>query len=374
MPAPLSIAYRERLRSRALKPDPAQETAVRALSRLEGDLNALGEPSFGFSLFRAKPAPIRGVYLWGPVGRGKSMLMDLFFDSAPIDRKRRVHFQAFMAEVHGLIGEWRKGDGPARRERFGGAKGDDPVAPVAALIAGQARLLCFDEFQVTDIADAMVLGRLFEALFERGVVLVATSNRRPDDLYKDGLNRQLFLPFIEMIKTRLEIVTVGGQTDYRLDRLRSARVYFSPLDGAAEAGFDALWRDMLDGAEETGATLEVLGRKLRLPRAAGGLLRASFASLCATALGPQDYLAVAGHFHTVFLEAIPMLSAERRNEARRLVDLIDALYEAGARLVVLAAAEPDVLYPSGDGAFEFERTASRLHEMRSASWLDKARA
>jgi cell division protein ZapE len=372
MAAPISIAYRERLKDQTLKPDPAQEAAVRALSRLEGELNALGEPSFGFSLFRAKPAPIRGVYLWGPVGRGKSMVMDMFFDSAPIDKKRRVHFQAFMAETHALIGEWRKGDSTARRERFGHAKGDDPVPPVAALIADRTRLLCFDEFQVTDIADAMILGRLFEALFERGIVLVATSNRPPDDLYKDGLNRQLFLPFIELLKTRLEIVTVGGETDYRLDRLRAARVYFSPLDDEAETGFEALWRDMLDGAEETGATLEVLGRKLRLPHAAGGLLRASFASLCATALGPQDYLAVAAHFHTVFLEAIPVLSAERRNEARRLVDLIDALYEAGARLVVLAAAEPDALYPAGDGAFEFERTASRLHEMRSASWLERA--
>jgi len=373
MPLPLAIAYRERLQSDALKPDPAQEAAVRALSRLEGELNALAEPSFSFSMFRPKPAPVRGVYLWGPVGRGKSMLMDLFFDSAPIERKRRVHFQAFMAEVHGLIGEWRRGDSAARRDRFGHTKGDDPVPPVAALIAGHAKLLCFDELQVTDIADAMILGRLFEALFERGVVLVATSNRPPDELYKDGLNRQLFMPFIALIKTRLEIVTVGGAVDYRLDRLRATRVYFAPMDAEAEAGFEALWRDMLGGAEETGATLEVLGRKLRLPHAAGGLLRATFASLCATALGPQDYLAVAGHFHTVFLEAIPVLSAERRNEARRLVDLIDALYEADARLVVLAAAEPDSLYPAGDGAFEFERTASRLHEMRSAAWLEKVR-
>jgi cell division protein ZapE len=374
MPAPLSIAYRERLKSQALRPDPAQEAAVRALSRLEGELNALGEPSFGLSMFRAKPAPIRGVYLWGPVGRGKSMVMDLFFESAPIEKKRRVHFQAFMGEVHGLIGEWRKGDTATRRERFGHAKGDDPVPPVAALIASQARLLCFDELQVTDIADAMILGRLFEALFERGVVLVSTSNRPPEELYKDGLNRQLFLPFIELIKARLEIVSVGGAVDYRLDRLRAAQVYFAPLDAAAETGFEALWRDMLGAGEETGATLEVLGRKLRLPHAAGGLLRASFASLCATALGAQDYLAVAARFHTVFLEAIPILGPDRRNEARRLVDLIDALYEADTQLVVLAAAEPDALYPSGDGAFEFERTASRLHEMRSAAWLEKVRA
>jgi cell division protein ZapE len=373
MSGPLAIAYRTRLKSAALRPDPAQEAAVRALSRLEGELNGLGEPGFGFSLFR-KPTPIRGVYLWGPVGRGKSMLMDLFFDAAPIEKKRHVHFQAFMAEVHGLIGQWRKGDAAARKAVFGQAKGDDPVAPVAALIAQQARLLCFDELQVTDIADAMILGRLFEALFERGVVLVATSNLPPDALYRDGLNRQLFLPFIAMLKQRLEVVAVRGAQDYRLDRLRAAGVYFTPIDPDAEAGFDQLWRDVLGGAEETGVTLEVLGRRLRLPRASGGLLRASFASLCATALGPQDYLAIAARFHTVFLEAVPILSVHQRNEARRLVNLIDALYEADARLVVLAAAEPDHLYPAGDGSFEYERTASRLHEMRSAAWLEKARS
>ncbi len=367
----LSTAYRERLRAGSIKPDAAQAAAVETLARLESELNALAEPSFGLSLFKKPKAP-KGAYLWGPVGRGKSMLMDLFFDSAPVSRKRRVHFQAFMAEVHGLVGEWRKGDVAARKARFGQAKGDDPIPPVAELIAEQAKLLCFDELQVTDIADAMILGRLFERLFERGVVLVATSNRPPDDLYKDGINRQLFLPFIALIKERLELVAVRGPSDYRLDRLRAARVYFTPVDPDAEAGFDTLWRDLLGGADETGATLEVLGRQVRLPRAAGGLVRASFASLCATALGPQDYLAVAGRFHTVFLEGVPMLGAERRNEARRFVDLIDALYEAGARLVVLAAAEPDALYPAGDGAFEFERTASRLYEMRSADWLENA--
>ncbi|HEY2661016.1 MAG TPA: cell division protein ZapE [Caulobacteraceae bacterium] len=368
----LSTAYREKLRNGEIKPDAAQAAAVEALSRLESDLNDLAEPSFGFSLFRKPKAP-RGVYLWGPVGRGKSMLMDLFFDSAPVTRKRRVHFQAFMAEVHALVGEWRKGDSSARKARFGQAKGDDPIPPVAEHIAGQARLLCFDEFQVTDIADAMILGRLFEQLFEHGVVLVATSNRPPDDLYKDGINRQLFLPFIDQLKAKLELVAVRGPSDYRLDRLRSAQVYFTPLNAQAEAGFDVLWRDLLGAMEETGATLEVLGRQIRLPHAAGGLVRASFASLCATALGPQDYLAIAGRFHTVFLEAIPLLSPELRNEARRFVDLIDALYEAGARLVVLAAAEPDALYPVGAGAFEFERTASRLHEMRSAEWLENAK-
>ena len=372
MPTTLSAAYRERLQAGDLKPDPAQEAGVRALSRLESELNALGEPSFGLSFFK-RPKSLRGVYLWGPVGRGKSMLMDLFFASAPVAKKRRVHFQAFMAEIHGLIGAWRSGDAAARKARFGQSKGDDPIAPTAELVAEEAELLCFDELQVTDIADAMILGRLFEALFERGVVLVATSNRAPDDLYKDGLNRQLFLPFIAMLKARLEIVRVAGPTDFRLDLLRSARVYFTPLDDDAEAGFDGLWRDLLGGAEETGATIEVLGRQIHLPHAAGGLLRASFASLCDTALGPQDYLAIAARFHTVFLEAVPMLTPARRDAARRLVTLIDTLYEANARLVMLAAAEPDDLYPAGDGAFEFERTASRLHEMRSAAWLEKAR-
>ena len=371
MPPTLTAAYRDRIASGQLKPDAGQAAGLAALVRLEAELDAKGEPRFA-ALFKKPKAP-RGVYLWGPVGRGKSMLMDLFFAAAPVARKRRVHFQAFMAEVHGLIGQWRTGDAAARKARFGQAKGDDPIAPAAELIASQARLLCFDELQVTDIADAMILGRLFEALFEHGVTLVATSNRAPDDLYRNGLNRQLFLPFIALLKDRLEVVSVSGATDFRLDRLRGARVYFTPIDADAEAAFDALWRNLLDGAEELGATLEVLGRKLRLPHAAGGLLRASFASLCATALGPQDYLAIAERFHTVFLEDVPVLEPARRDAARRFVNLIDVLYEADAKLVVLAAAEPDALYPAGDGSFEFERTASRLYEMRSEAWLEKAR-
>ena len=372
MTEPLAVAYRARLASGELKPDPAQEAAVRALSRLEGELNSLGEPGFVASLFRKAPAP-KGVYLWGPVGRGKSMLMDLFFATAPIEKKRRVHFQAFMAETHALIGRWRDGDLAERRAVFGQARGDDPIAPTAALIASRARLLCFDELQVNDIADAMILGRLFESLFERGVVLVATSNRPPDDLYKDGLNRQLFAPFIAMLKEKMQLVNVGGPLDYRLDRLRSAGVYFQPVDADNEARFDALWTSLLDGGEETGATLDVLGRRLRLPHASGGLLRASFASLCAVALGPRDYLAIAARFHTVLLEAVPLLSSEKRDQARRFIMLIDALYEAHARLVVLAAADPEALYPVGGEAFDFQRTASRLEEMRSADWLEQTK-
>ena len=301
------------------------------------------------------------------------MLMDLFFDSAPVTRKVRVHFHAFMGETHVAIDAWRKGDAAARKARFGTAKGDDPIPPVAEAIASRARLLCFDEFHVTDIADAMILGRLFEVLFARGVIVVATSNREPDDLYADGLNRQLFLPFIEVLKARLEVVRVAGPKDFRLDRLKGRQVYFAPRTPASEQGFEALWRTLLDGAEETGETLEVMGRKVRLPHTVGGHLRASFASLCGVALGAQDYLAIAARFHTVFLENVPTLTAENRNEAARFVALIDALYEARAKLVMLAEAEPDRLYPAGDGAYEFERTASRLQEMRSADYLEAAR-
>ncbi len=373
MPVSVKTAYQDRLAAGELAPDTAQAAAVDALSHLEGELNALSEPGFSARFLHRKREPPRGVYLHGPVGRGKSMVMDLFFASAPVARKRRVHFHAFMGEVHGLIDAWRKGDAAARKACFGQAKGDDPIAPVAHRLAEAARLLCFDEFHVTDIADAMILGRLFEALWGEGVVIVATSNRAPDTLYADGLNRQLFLPFIAMLKARMAVICVGGPKDFRLDRLKGAQVYFSPLDAPARAGFDALWARLLDGAEETGETLEVMGRKLRLPHTAGGHLRASFVSLCGLALGAQDYLAMAKRFHTVFLEDVPTLTPELRNEAARFVSLIDALYEARCKLAVLAEAEPEALYPAGDGSFEFERTVSRLQEMRSAGYVQAAR-
>ena len=369
MPSTLRAAYDQRLTRGEIRPEPAQADGLAALARLEGDL---AREAGGAGLFRKKTAAAqRGVYLWGPVGRGKSMLMDLFFETAPVKAKRRTHFHVFMGEIHRLIGAWRKGDAAARKARFGQHKGDDPIPPVADVVARDAALLCFDELQVTDIADAMILGRLFEALFARGVTLVATSNRLPDDLYKNGINRQLFVPFIDMLKARMEVVAVAGAHDFRLDRLRKAGAWFSPLDPDHERAFHALWRDMLDGGEETGAELEVLGRKITLPHAAGGMLRARFASLCSVALGPNDYIAMAQAFHTVFLEDVPKLTPDRREEARRFVTLVDALYEAHARTVVLAQAEPSGLYPQGEGAFEFERTASRLQEMRSASWLEE---
>ncbi|HEY9236693.1 MULTISPECIES: cell division protein ZapE [Phenylobacterium] len=369
MPSPLQSAYDAKLANGEIRPDPVQAAALAPLVRLEGDL-AHAEPS-GFASFFKKPEGQRGVYLIGPVGRGKSMLMDLFFANAPVAKKRRTHFHVFMGEIHRLIDAWRRGDAAARKAKFGQAKGDDPIPPVADVVAGQARLLCFDEFQVTDIADAMILGRLFEALFARGVTLVATSNRMPDELYKNGINRQLFLPFIDLLKSKVEIVVVAGRHDYRLDRLRAAGSWFSPIDPDNERSFQGLWRDMLNGDEETGETIEVLGRKIHLPHTGGGMLRASFASLCSVALGPNDYVAIADRFHTVFLEDVPKLTANRREEARRFVILVDALYEARTRTVLLAEAEPTLLYPEGDGAFEFERTASRLQEMRSADWLDE---
>jgi len=361
-------AYRARTQDGRLRADPAQAPALEALARLEAELEGAGEPVFPLPFVKRRPAP-RGVYLWGPVGRGKSMLMDLFFEEAPVPRKLRIHFHAFMGEIHGLIAAWREGGNCARKAKFGAAKGDDPIAPAAELIAGRARLLCFDELQVSDIADAMILGRLFEALFARGVTLVATSNRPPDDLYTDGLNRPLFLPFIDLLKDRMDVVAVAGATDHRLDRLRSARTWLSPIDGASVAAFDALWRDQTDGAAESAAELPVLGRSVRLPRTVGGRVRATFAELCGAPLAAPDYLALAARFDTLFLERVPVLTPARRNEARRLVTLVDALYEARTRLVVLAEAEPAALYPEGDGAFEFERTASRLEEMRSAAWL-----
>lgn len=373
MPLSARAAYQDRLNRGEIAPDAAQAAAVEALARLEGDLNALAEPGFSLPFLQRRREAPRGVYLYGPVGRGKSMVMDLFFDSAPVARKRRVHFHAFMAEIHGLLDAWRKGDVAQRKATFGQAKGDDPIPPVAAHVASGARLLCFDEFHVVDIADAMILGRLFEALWAQGVVIVATSNRAPDTLYENGLNRQLFLPFIADLKQRMEVVSVAGPKDFRLDRLKGRQVYFAPIDAKAEAAFDALWASLTDGAAETGETLEVTGRKIRLPHTVGGHMRSSFISLCGAALGPQDYLAIASRFHTVFLEGVPMLTPDRRNEAARFVSLVDALYEAKVKLAVLAAAEPGALYPAGDGSFEFERTVSRLEEMRSADYIDAAR-
>ncbi|MEC8533934.1 MAG: cell division protein ZapE [Pseudomonadota bacterium] len=355
-------AYDIRVDEGVLSPDPAQAEVLVALERLERDLARRG--LFG------RPPEVKGIYLYGPPGRGKSMLMDLFYSATPEPRKKRAHFHAFMARIHDLVRQWREGDSKSRKTVFGTHKGDDPIPPIAKLIASEARLLCFDELQVTDIADAMILGRLFEALFEDKVVLAVTSNRAPEDLYKNGINRQLFTPFIDIIRDRCEVVQTAGARDWRLDRLSSAQVWHTPDD---RAGFEALWRELKGGEPEEPAHLTVLGRDVVVERTVGAMARASFADLCGRPLGPQDYLAIAERFHTLFLEDVPILGPANHHEARRLVTLVDALYEAKTKLIVLAAARPEALYTEGVGAFEFERTVSRFNEMQSRDWLAHVR-
>lgn len=355
--------YRQRIADGHLDADPAQRLAVEKLQLLAMRLadyqpakpKRVGIGFFGWGRDRLEQKPVPGLYLYGGVGRGKSMLMDLFFESAPVAPRRRVHFHAFMQEIH-------KGIAAAR------AKGTtDPVRPVADAVADGATLLCFDEMQITDITDAMLVGRLFERLFERGVVIVTTSNRAPDELYKDGLNRNLFLPFIALIKERLEVHELASATDHRLDRLAGATVYHTPLGLAATAALDAAWESLARGPGQP-LPLAVHGRTVTLPEYRNGVARAAFAELCGKPLGPADYLAIADAIDVLLLDGIPVLSRARNNEAKRFVTLIDALYEARVRLICSAAAEPDALYAEGEGAFEFARTASRLHEMRSADW------
>lgn len=362
--------YQARIASGALAPDEAQAEAAALLDDLAARLANQPKPG----LF-SKPKPVTGLYLWGGVGRGKSMLMDLFFSVAAVKPKRRVHFHEFMAEVHERLGIWRKMSESDRKRSPWRVKsaGDDPIPPVAKQIAAEAKLLCFDEFQVTQIADAMILGRLFDQLFQRGVTVVATSNRHPDDLYKDGINRQLFLPFIAELKQRCDVRQLISSRDYRLDRLVEAPVWYAPLNAASKAALDQAWDRLTLGAEPQHCTLTVKGRKLEVHREAAGVARFTFEELCARPLGPLDYLVIAGTFHTLILEGIPLLSPDKRNEAMRFVGLIDALYEAKVKLVASAAAEPGELYPEGDGAFEFERTASRLFEMRSKDYLGQER-
>jgi len=359
-------AYQTLIETEQLTPDAAQDQIVTRLDALHDALQATQrKPLFG------KRKSVRGLYLWGGVGRGKSMLMDLFFETVPLPKKRRIHFHAFMQEVHGFLAYWR-GLSPSERRRsqwrVRGA-GDDPIAPAAAKIAASARLLCFDEFQVTQIADAMILGRLFDALFARGVTMVATSNRPPHDLYKDGINRALFLPFIERLTDACDTVELVSETDYRLQRLTEAALWHSPPGPETRSEMDALWAQLTLGSETTPSQLTVYGREVYIPCQSAGCARFGFDDLCAIPLGAADYLAIAAQFHTVLIDDIPALTPDKRNEAARFVTLIDALYEARTKLVASAAAEPDDLYPKGDGAFEFERTASRLHEMRSTEYI-----
>jgi cell division protein ZapE len=365
--------YEALARDGALTPDAAQRVAAARLDALSREVAAWRPHAF--RMFSAPPAAPRGLYIWGAVGRGKSLLMDIFFNNTEFAPKRRAHFHAFMIETHERINAFRA-LGEAERRRAPGAdrkKPDDPVPVVARAIAQSARLLCFDEFQVADIADAMLLGRLFEALFAEGVVVVATSNRHPDDLYKDGINRQLFLPFISMLKERLETIELIAARDYRLERLSGQKTYFSPLGPDADAAMDEAWRRVIAGAQERRETMTVKGRTIEAPRVARGAARFSFADLCEKSLGAADYIALCGLCDTLFLDRVPKMDPSRRNEAKRFVTLVDALYESRTRLVMSAEAPPRDLYAAGDGAFEFERTASRLFEMQSSDYLSSER-
>lgn len=356
--------YRGLIADGEITSNPAQAHAVEKLHILAGrlrDYNPTTPKRISFALFgwgrvRMFEAQLPGLYICGEAGRGKSMLMELFFDTAPISAKRRVHFHAFMQEVHAGIAAARK------------RGADDPVKPVADAVADAATLLCFDEMQITDITDAMLVGRLFERLFERGVVVVATSNRHPDALYEGGWNRDVFLPFIDLIKARMEVHELASPIDHRRARALAESVYHVPADDTARQAIDALWEGLTDGASETTLVITAHGRSQSFMRAVGRALRADFTEICACALGVGDYLALAGAIDLLILENVPILSPARNNEAKRFITLIDTLYEARVKLVISADAEPDALYVAGEGAFEFGRTASRLEEMRSADW------
>jgi cell division protein ZapE len=365
----VSSRYEALVRRGAIDADAAQRAVVARFDALATTINtrrlARKSSPLGWLLGqRAEPLP-KGLYLWGGVGRGKTMLMDLFFASLTIGSKRRTHFHPYMAEVHQRIHAWRQ------KLKRGEVEGDDPIRPVAAVLAEEARVLCFDEFAVVDIADAMILGRLFTALFEAGVVVVATSNRPPDDQYKDGLNRALFLPFIALLKERMEVVEIEAATDFRLEKFGDAPVYFTPVDDAATRALDDLFRRLTGGQRPSARTLSVYGHPVAIPAQAMGVARLGFTDLCGRPYGASDYLAIAREFHTLVVDGIPKLGAGQRNEARRFITLVDVLYERHVKLIASAADEPAALFTAETGAeaFEFARTVSRLHEMRSREYL-----
>ena len=356
-----------------VRADPVQEKVVLRLQAIYDQLGAMAVAQpvkrgflarLGLTSAPKPPEGPHGLYIWGPVGRGKSMLMDLFFADAPVAKKRRVHFHEFMLEVHDRLHR--------RREELaaqGAPPEADTIVPIANAIAQETRLLCFDEFQVTNIADAMILGRLFETLFEEGLTVIATSNRAPDDLYKNGLQRDRFLPFIELLKQRLEILELGGGRDYRMDRIRELDVYLTPLGAWATAKLDEAFRTLSGGADGEPRVLRTQGRDVPVPRAAPGVAMADYVDWCARPMGAADFLCIADHFHTVILAEIPKMGPDSQDKAARFVTMIDSFYERKVKFVCSAAASPGKLYTEGDGAFEFQRTVSRLMEMQSPEYL-----
>ena len=372
--------YQALIEDGTLQADPAQAAVIGHLARLHQDLKVheTARPEENdnglLSRFRldfwksgpkaaaSSPSAMRGLYIHGPVGRGKSMVMDLFFDSAPAKKKRRVHFHAFMQDVHARLKGFREAAGD------GGT--DDAILTLADRLFDQATLLCFDEFHVQNIADAMILGRLFDRLFDLGLVMVATSNFMPDRLYENGLNRDRFLPFIARLEHELDVVSLAGPTDYRLERLHNLAVYYCPDGPEAKTSLTKIFSLLTDEAEGAEDEIDIGSRKLSVPKAAKGVAWFDFAELCEQPLGAADYLALAERYHTLILESVPALTRDKHNEARRFMTLVDALYECRVNLIISADAEPQTLYQAGEGAFEFERTASRLMEMRSKTYIE----
>ena len=367
-------AYRALVAAGELAADPAQMLAAERLQDLWVKLRGYDPPPRGpqdgflSRLLRRRPTDEagedrpNGLYLVGEVGRGKSMLMDLFFAAADVARKRRVHFHRFMQDAHARIHAWKRAN----------PDGDDPIPPLADAIAAEAALLCFDEFQVNDIADAMILGRLFQALFDRSVMVVATSNTPPDDLFKGQPGRDAFLPFIALLKQRLDVLMLEGGRDFRRARLRGMPTWHVPADRRAERALDTAFSELTGGARGRPTRLTVMGRTLQVPLAAEGVARFDFQALCGQPLGAGDYLALATHFHALILDGIPRLAPDNSDEARRFIVLIDTLYDHRVKLLASAAAKPDALYQSGENAQMFERTASRLEEMQSQDWFKLA--
>ncbi len=366
---PITRRYDALVRGGEINSDTHQRGIVARLDRLSEEITrkrlARKTSALGWIFARGAPREtIRGLYIHGSVGRGKTMLMDLFFKACQADRKRRAHFNEFMADVHGRI--------HAHRQAFrnGETREEDPIVPVARALAREAWVLCFDEFSVSDITDAMIVSRLFGALFDAGVILVATSNVMPSDLYRDGLNRDLFTPFIDVLRRHTDVMSLDGQTDYRMRKLGQLPVYMAPLGPGTDGAMDKAFEAATSGAAVGPDRVQIKGRTIAVRTAARGAARFSFTELCEQPLAAADYLAIAGRYETLFLDHVPVLGPEKRNEAKRFILLIDTLYDKRRRLVMSAAAEPDGLYlgTSGTEAFEFARTASRLNEMRSQGW------
>ncbi|MDO8879087.1 MAG: cell division protein ZapE [Pseudolabrys sp.] len=366
-----STRYQALVEAGKIEADPGQSDLVRHLAALERRLEErrLAQKSSSLGWLFAKRAkagpPLKGLYVYGEVGRGKTMLMDLFFEASAVERKRRAHFHEFMADVHERVHAYRQDI------KNGSLPDHDPIQRTAIAIADETRLLCFDEFHVTDIADAMILGRLFTKLFELGVVMVATSNIAPSGLYKDGLNRALFLPFLALLEKHCEVVRLNARTDFRLEKLTGVAAWYVPPDAAAAAALDDAWHRLVGTAEGAAHELVVKGHIVRVPKAAMGVARFSFDELCAQPLAASDYLKIAHEFHTLIVDGIPVMDFARRNEAKRFIILIDTLYDHAVKLLASAEAPPEQLYTASDGyeANEFKRTASRLFEMRSQSYL-----